>query len=111
MKSFLSLATIATSLFLGSSAGQGLTARATNGSCAAVTSTSDDGNFYSVVGVQGAGVHSRMEIRELEKNPTMWNLFIQALAAFQDMSQEDKLSYYSISGMINPRPHFLHMIS
>jgi tyrosinase len=98
MKSFISLAVLATSLsFFGATAGQNSTVGANSTSCS--LATQDDGSYFSVVGVQGTGVHPRMELRELEKNTDMWNLFLQAFAAFQAMDQDDKLSYYSISGI------------
>lgn len=59
-----------------------------------------DDSYFSVVGVQGTGVHPRQDIRELEKDTETWNMFIQALARFQAMNQNDKLSYYKISGML-----------
>ena len=97
MKSFIFSVALATSLsFFGASAGQNLTSGANSTTCS--LATQDDGSYYSVVGVQGTGVHPRMELRELEKDTDMWNLFLQAFAAFQAMDQEDKLSYYSISG-------------
>ncbi|KAF2471888.1 Di-copper centre-containing protein, partial [Lindgomyces ingoldianus] len=56
-------------------------------------------SFFSVVGVQGTGVHPRLELRELEKDPETWNLFIQAMSRFQNMDQKDKLSYFQLAGM------------
>ncbi|KAF2651031.1 Di-copper centre-containing protein [Lophiostoma macrostomum CBS 122681] len=98
MKCSISLAALASLLsFFGASAGQNLTNGANSTSCS--FATQDDGSYYSVVGIQGTGVHPRMELRKLEKNAEMWNLFIQAFAAFQAMDQNDKLSYYSISGI------------
>ncbi|KAF2020511.1 Di-copper centre-containing protein [Aaosphaeria arxii CBS 175.79] len=58
-----------------------------------------DDTYFSVVGVQGCGIHPRLELRELEKDPTMWNLFIQAMAKFQAMDQADKLSYFQVAGI------------
>lgn len=72
----------------------------TNGLACPVTSGSEDGAFFSVVGVQGTGVHPRLELRELEKDPEMFNLFIQAFAKFQAMDQKEKLSYFRIASKI-----------
>jgi hypothetical protein len=65
-------------------------------SCAAYIP--DDNSYFSVVGVQGTGVHPRQDIRELEKDTETWNLFLQALARFQAMDQDKKLSYYQVAG-------------
>ncbi|KAH7118957.1 hypothetical protein B0J11DRAFT_552225 [Dendryphion nanum] len=49
-------------------------------------------------------IYPRLEIRELEKNEDQWHLFLLGLRKFQDMDQNDKLSYYQIAG-IHGRPH------
>lgn len=59
-----------------------------------------DDTYFSVVGVQGTGVHPRQDLRELEKDTETWDMFIQALARFQAMNQNEKLSYYKIAGMV-----------
>jgi tyrosinase len=58
----------------------------------------DDSSYFSVVGVQGTGVRPRQDIRELEKDTELWNIFLQALARFQAMGQKEKTSYYQIAG-------------
>jgi tyrosinase len=63
----------------------------------------EDDSYFSVVGVQGTGVHPRQDLRDLEKDAETWNIFIQALARFQAMNQNDKLSYYKIAGMVVSR--------
>ncbi|KAK7186486.1 hypothetical protein PSPO01_07443 [Paraphaeosphaeria sporulosa] len=68
------------------------------GSCSGVQKT-DETSFYSVVGVQGTGVHPRQELRELEQDTETWNLFIQAFARFQAMDQSDKASYFQIAAI------------
>jgi tyrosinase len=60
-----------------------------------------DDSYFSVVGVQGTGVHPRQEIRDLEKDTETWNIFLQAFARFQAMDQNEKISYYQVAGMIN----------
>ena len=58
-----------------------------------------DDSYFSVVGVQGTGVHPRQELRELEKDTETWNFFLQAFARFQAMDQGEKVSYYKVAGM------------
>jgi tyrosinase len=42
----------------------------------------------------------RREIRDLEKNyPLEWNLLLLGLNSFQDISEDDQLSFYQISGI------------
>lgn len=69
--------------------------------------TKADDSYFSVVGVQGTGVHPRQELRELEKDTETWNLFLQAFARFQAMDQDEKVSYYKVAGMLiqTPLPH------
>lgn len=71
------------------------------GSCPAVEKT-DENSYFSVVGVQGTGVHVRQELRELEKDAETWNLFVQAFARFQAMDQTDKVSYFQVACMMFP---------
>ncbi len=41
----------------------------------------------------------RRELRDLEKNyPDQWNLYILALADFQNVPESEQLSYYGIAG-------------
>jgi tyrosinase len=58
-----------------------------------------DDSYFSVVGVQGTGVHPRQELRDLEKDTETWNMFLQALVRFQSMDQNEKTSYYQIAGI------------
>lgn len=58
--------------------------------------------FFSVLGVAGItgpASHPRLEIRELERNKDQWNIYLLGLRKFQGVNQNDKLSYYQISGM------------
>lgn len=57
-----------------------------------------DDSYFSVVGVQGTGVHPRLELRELQQDAELWNMFILAFARFQAMDQTQKTSYYEIAG-------------
>ncbi|KAF2639969.1 Di-copper centre-containing protein [Massarina eburnea CBS 473.64] len=67
------------------------------------------GGIFSVLGIAGLGdpndttVYPRLEIRQLEKNTVQWNVFLLGLQRFQNVSQEDKLSYFQIAG-IHGRP-------
>jgi len=95
MKSYLtSLAVLASALSFGLSQAASLE---DGGSCGAL---SQDDSYFSVVGVQGTGIHPRQELRELEKDTETWNLFIQAFARFQAMDQSNKLSYFQIAGRL-----------
>jgi tyrosinase len=67
----------------------------TNGpSCGALKA---DDTFFSVVGIQFTGIEPRRELRELEKDSEVWNMFLQALARFQAMDEKDKVSYFQIA--------------
>lgn len=55
------------------------------------------GGSYPVTGVQNAGTPPRLEIRELQKNADMFNIFLLGLARFHATPQKDPLSYYSTS--------------
>jgi tyrosinase len=57
-----------------------------------------DDSYFSVVGVQGTGVHPRQELRELAKDTELWNMFLQAFGRFQAMDQNEKISFYQIAG-------------
>ena len=57
-----------------------------------------DDSYFSVVGVQGTGVHPRKELRELAKDTELWNIFLQAFSRFQAMDQNEKVSFYQIAG-------------
>ncbi|KAF2264641.1 Di-copper centre-containing protein [Lojkania enalia] len=59
----------------------------------------DENSYWSIVGVQGAGIYPRQELRQLEKDAKTWNLFLLAMAKFQAMSQEDKRSYYKLAAI------------
>jgi len=54
--------------------------------------------ILGVGGVSGGAVHPRLEIRKLEQDADQWNVFLLGLKRFQEMGQQDKLSYYQICG-------------
>jgi tyrosinase len=64
------------------------------------------GSYYAITGARD-GVFPRLEVRELEKNADMWNLFILALTDFQAIDQKQIDSYYQIAGsfQLKYRPH------
>lgn len=92
MKSFSSFATFISLLMQAQAA-----FNSTGPSCSVAQA---DDSYFSVVGVQGTGVHPRQEIRELEKDTALWNIFLQAFARFQAMDQSEKVSYYQIAGRL-----------
>ncbi|OCL02739.1 Di-copper centre-containing protein [Glonium stellatum] len=57
------------------------------------------GSYFSITGVKVGGVQARLEIRELEQQPEMWNLFLLGLDRYKAMDQNDKLSYFQIAGI------------
>lgn len=56
------------------------------------------GSYYAITGATG-GVHQRLEIRELQKNGEMFNLFLLALTEFQAIDQNQIDSYFQIAGI------------
>ncbi|KAF2438104.1 Di-copper centre-containing protein, partial [Karstenula rhodostoma CBS 690.94] len=56
--------------------------------------------YYAITGAIG-GIHPRLEIRQLQQNPIMWNLFLLALRDFQAIDQNNIDSYYQIAGKIH----------
>ncbi|KAF5719509.1 tyrosinase precursor [Fusarium globosum] len=58
-----------------------------------------DGPFI----VEGTG-GIRLELREFKKNTDLWNLYLVGLWQFQQVSEEDQLSYFQIAG-IHGRPY------
>lgn len=68
-----------------------------------VTQSDDNGGptfaIQGVGAVSGDSVHPRLEIRQLEKNPDQWNVYLLGLHRFQMINQTDKLSYFQIAGM------------
>ncbi|KAF1363250.1 Di-copper centre-containing protein, partial [Lizonia empirigonia] len=96
MKSFISsLATF--TAFISLLASTQAASNSTDGPSCGVAKADD--SYFSVVGVQGTGVHPRRELRELEKDTETWNIFLQAFARFQAMDQGEKVSYYKVAGI------------
>jgi len=64
-------------------------------------------SVFTVTGVQdGSGQGGpkplRLEIRELQRNPDLWNLYILGLDRLQSVDQRELLSYYQLSGTKTP---------
>ncbi|KAI4938476.1 hypothetical protein J4E85_000916 [Alternaria conjuncta] len=95
MKSLFSFTGLATTLSLLASVQA--VSNSTNGPSCGVAKADD--SYFSVVGVQGTGVHPRQELRELQKDTELWNIFIQAFARFQAMDQDQKISYFQVAGI------------
>jgi tyrosinase len=59
-------------------------------------------DIYPVLGVREHGLNNtapRLEIRELQRNPDLFNLYLLGLQRWQNTSQDEKLSYFQIAGM------------
>lgn len=52
----------------------------------------------------GSSVPSRLELRELQKLPEQWNLYLLALDYLQFMNQSEDTSWYGLTG-IHGRPY------
>ncbi|PIA95850.1 Tyrosinase [Cercospora beticola] len=59
---------------------------------------------YPITGVQNAGTPPRLEIRQLQQRPDLFNIFLLGLARFHVTPQDDKLSYYQMCA-IHGRPY------
>lgn len=58
------------------------------------------GGFVAVTGVAQNAVYPRLEVRQmLFTKPNQWTLFVLGLQRFQQMSQNDRMSYYQIAGI------------
>lgn len=58
-------------------------------------------DIYPVLGVRGQGLNNtapRLEIRELQRNPDLFNLYLLGLQRWQNTSQDDKFSYFQTAG-------------
>ncbi|KAF1916188.1 common central domain of tyrosinase-domain-containing protein [Ampelomyces quisqualis] len=62
--------------------------------------------LVTVLGIKASGVDAiqpRLEIRELERRPDVFNVFLLGLQRFQSLDQDNKLSYFQVAG-IHGRP-------
>ena len=53
---------------------------------------------FAITGVKDetGSVHPRLDIRSLQKNKDLWNLYLLGLVRMQAVPQDDKLSWYQI---------------
>lgn len=59
-------------------------------------------DIYPVLGIPGQGVNTtvpRLEIRELQRNPDLFNVYLLGLQRWQNASQDDKFSYFQVAGV------------
>lgn len=59
-------------------------------------------DIYPVLGIRGQGVNTtapRLEIRELQRNLDLFNVYLLGLQRWQNTSQDDKFSYFQVAGM------------
>lgn len=57
------------------------------------------GQTIAITGVQNGVVSPRLEIRQLQQNSEMFNIYLLALGALQQIDSSDNLSYYQIAGI------------
>ncbi|KAL1582012.1 hypothetical protein WHR41_09259 [Cladosporium halotolerans] len=58
------------------------------------------GGYVAVTGVNQNAVYPRLEVRQmLFTKPNQWTLFVLGLQRFQQMSQNERMSYYQIAGI------------
>ncbi|GME24295.1 Tyrosinase [Neofusicoccum parvum] len=53
----------------------------------------------AITGVADSNVQVRLEVRDLAKNEVQWNLFILGMSRLQNVSQEERTSWYSMAGI------------
>lgn len=59
-------------------------------------------DIYPVLGIPGIGLNTtapRLEIRELQRHPDLFNVYLLGLQRWQNTSQDDKFSYFQVAGM------------
>lgn len=56
-------------------------------------------SFLPIVGPNVGGVQPRLEIRDVQANADMFNLYLLATLRFKEMNQDEKTSYFQIAGM------------
>ncbi|KAF2019200.1 Di-copper centre-containing protein [Aaosphaeria arxii CBS 175.79] len=56
-------------------------------------------DFFPITGPAVGGIQPRLEIRDVEANGEMFNLFLLAIMRFKEMNQDDKISYFQVSGI------------
>ena len=61
-------------------------------------SSANSSGYTVVTGIQGTSTQPRLEIRQLEKNPDQWNIYLLGMNRFMRSNQSEKLSYYQVAG-------------
>lgn len=70
-----------------------------NGGTLAKSRRQDNGHTpLAITGIAQADVQVRLEVRELAKTGAQWNLFVLGMQKLQQMDQDERTSWYSISG-------------
>jgi hypothetical protein len=67
----------------------------------------NDTSPVAVLGIRNSvndTAQPRLEIRELERRPDEFNVFLLGLQRLQSIHQSDKLSYYQIAGTVQDNP-------
>jgi tyrosinase len=52
----------------------------------------------AVTGLAGQSIQPRLEIRELQQNADMWNVYLLGLTRLQQVDQNDFLSHFQLAG-------------
>jgi tyrosinase len=52
----------------------------------------------AVTGLAGQPIQPRLELRELQQNADMWNIYLLGMTRMQQVDQGDFLSYFQLSG-------------
>jgi hypothetical protein len=52
----------------------------------------------AVTGLAGQSIQPRLELRELQQNPDMWNMYLLGLTRMQQVDQSDFLSHFQLAG-------------
>lgn len=53
---------------------------------------------FAVTGVTQFGVQPRIEIRQMQQDTDLWNIYIFGLVRMMQVNQSEQLSYYQIAG-------------
>jgi tyrosinase len=57
------------------------------------------GKYIQIQGVNPGSPAERLEIRDLQKNADMWNLYLLGMERFKNKSKQDKVGYFQIAGV------------
>jgi len=74
--------------------------------------SANSSGYTVVTGIQGTGTQLRLEIRQLEKNPDQWNIYLLGMNRFMRSNQSEKLSYYQVAGKLRyPKSSHVHSLT